>query len=341
MEVGKTCLPGVADDMIRISVIIPVFGVEKFIGKCVDSLSAQTFADAEYIFVDDATPDGSMKVLERTLSMKPDFAEKVKILHHKQNRGLPAARNTGLAEARGEYIIHCDSDDYMEPDMLEKMYSAAVGENADIVWSDWYLTFSRNERYMKEPAYTEASDALKAMLGGAMKYNVWNKLARKSLYEDNGISFPSGYAMGEDMVMMLLFACASKVCHVPDALYHYVKMNTVAISWTPSAEKYEALKHNVTHVTGFIRERYGAAMDRELAYLKLDAKFPFLIMAPDRERYRLWTEWYPETGRYIMQNKSVSCRRRLLQWFASKGQFWLVRLHYYLVCRLVYGIIYR
>ncbi len=330
-----------AGDMTKVSVIIPVYGVEKFIGKCAASLSAQTFGDAEYIFVDDATPDGSMKVLKRTLSMRPDFAEKVKILHHKQNRGLPAARNTGLAEARGEYILHCDSDDYMEPDMLEKMYSAAAGENADIVWCDWYLTFSRNERHMKEPSYTESSDALKAMLGGAMKYNVWNKLVRKSLYEDNGISFPAGYAMGEDMTMMLLFACASKVCHVPYALYHYVKMNTVAMSLTPSAEKYEALKHNVTYATDFIRAKYGAAMDRELACLKLDAKFPFLIMAPDRERYRLWTEWYPEAGRYIMQNKSVSCRRRLLQWFASKGQFWLVRLHYYLVCRLVYGIIYR
>ena len=189
--------------MPKVSVIVPVFNVEKFIGRCVRSLMMQTLSDVEFIFVNDATPDTSMAVLESILAEYPDRASQVKILAHEQNLGLPAARNTGLDAAHGEYIFHCDSDDFVESDMLESMYSSAKDNDADIVWCDWYLSFGQNERYMKQPSYDTASDALKGMLGGAMKYNVWNKLIRRRLYVDNGIVFPSGYGMGEDMTMMM------------------------------------------------------------------------------------------------------------------------------------------
>lgn len=325
----------------KVSVIVPVYKVETFIGRCAESLFSQTLADVEYIFVDDASPDGSMEVLEKVLVRHPDRKPHVRILRHECNKGLPAARNTGLVQASGEYIFHCDSDDYVEPDMLEVMYGAAADAGADIVWSDWYLTFSKNERYMPQPDYDTPEAALKGMLGGAMKYNVWNKLTRRSLYTDNAISFPSGYAMGEDMTMLLLFACASKVCHVPGAYYHYVKMNTGALTGSSSSEKYDALRHNVRMVENFLHERCGDRYDMELAFLKLEAKYPLLVAGAGRSRYRMWKEWYPEANRYIMKNRNVSLRSRLLQWCAAKGQFWIVRLHYILICRLVYGVIYR
>ena len=94
--------------------------------------------------------------------------------NHRQNKGLPAARNTGLAEASGEYIFHCDSDDFMELDMLESLYNKAKGCEADVVWCDFFLSFEKSERYMKQPEYTTPIDAVKAMLSGRMKFNVWN-----------------------------------------------------------------------------------------------------------------------------------------------------------------------
>lgn len=327
--------------MAKVSVIIPVYRVENFIGKCLDSLVSQTMDDVEYIFVDDASPDRSMEIVAQRMSENPVFASRSRILHHDVNKGLPAARNTGLAVASGEYVLHCDSDDYLEPEMIREMYSAAVEQSADIVWCDWFLTFSRDSRYMKEPDFTSADKALSCMLGGGMKYNVWNKLVRRRLYTDNGISFPDGHGMGEDMTMMMLFACASKVFHLRKALYHYVKMNVNAMGNSAGPERLAALDYNVRRTADFLKKYFGSRYDREIAFLKLQTKFPLLIMTDDWGNFRKWRSLYHDTDRYIMKNPYVSFRIRCVQWCASHGLFVLVSIHYILVCRLFYGVVYR
>ena len=108
---------------VKVSVIVPVYKVETFIVRCAESLLSQTMEDAEFIFVDDASPDGSMRLLEECIAMHPERHDRVKILRHERNRGLPAARNTGMAAASGEYIYHCDSDDFADACMLEKLYA--------------------------------------------------------------------------------------------------------------------------------------------------------------------------------------------------------------------------
>ena len=160
----------------KVSVIIPIYKVDRFIERCVVSLMEQTLNEVEYIFVDDASPDGSVSILHEVTERYPSRMECVKIVTHSENKGLPAARNTGLVEASGEYIFHCDSDDFVELDMLESLYNKAKECDADVVWCDFFLSFEMNERYMKQPEYKTSVEALKAMLSGAMKFNVWNKL---------------------------------------------------------------------------------------------------------------------------------------------------------------------
>lgn len=314
----------------KISVIIPIFKVEKFIERCVRSLMEQTLQEVEYIFVDDATPDKSIELLQECLALYPD--RKATILKHQQNQGLPTARNTGLALATGEYIFHCDSDDYVELTMLEELYYAAKTQNADIVWCDWYLTFAENERYMKQPSFDAPMEALKAMLSGGMKYNVWNKLVRRSLYTDNDIQFPAGYGMGEDMTMMMLFAHAQNVTYIPKAYYHYIKTNTNAFSQTYSDKHLVELKHNVQRIIDYMQNVYGEALEKELNFFKLDVKFPFLIAG----QYKRWAEWYPEANTYILQNKTISTRTRYIQWLASKRQYWVVGLYSWVLNNLVH-----
>lgn len=326
--------------MNAVSVIVPIYKVKEFISRCVVSLMEQTLSDVEFIFVDDATPDSSMEILQSVIDRYPERKKQCRILHHEQNKGLPAARNSGLEVAQGEYIFHCDSDDYVEKDMLEKLYDAAKKNDADIVWCDWYLSFNKNERYMKQPGYKTSVDALKGMLSGLMKFNVWNKLIRHSLYTDNKICFPSGYGMGEDMTIIRLFARAKKVVYVHEAFYHYVQQNSGAFCKTFSEKHLTDIRHNSSLVIEDLKQMFGNALDTELAFFKLDVKFPFLI-SDDSDRYALWKEWYPEANRYIMQNKRLSFRSRLVQWLAWKNQFWAVRLYYKLVYRLVYGVIYR
>ena len=321
----------------KVSVIIPIYKVEAFIKRCATTLMEQTLHEVEYIFVDDATPDRSIQILEEVVARYPERKGQVRVVHHDTNKGLPAARNTGLALATGEYIFHCDSDDYVEPTMLEDMYRSAIENESDIVWSDWYLTFAENERYMKQPCFGTPMEALKAMLSGGMKYNVWNKLVRRSLYTGNQIEFPAGYGMGEDMTMMMLFAHSNKVAYIPKAYYHYIKTNTNAFSQTYSEQHLVELKHNVQRVVDYMQEIFDNVLEKELNFFKLDVKFPFLIAG----QFKRWEEWYPEANKYILQNNSISGRSRYIQWLVSKKQYWLVWIYCQLLDKIVYGLIFK
>lgn len=324
----------------KVSVIIPIYGVESFIAKCARSLMEQTLEDIEYIFVDDSSPDKSMDILRQIIAEYPDKASRVKICIHDNNQGLPAARNSGLALATGEYIFHCDSDDFIDSKGLEQMYNFALAKDADIVWCDWFLSFEKNERYMKQPNYSTALAALKAMMCGGMKFNVWNKLVKRSLYIENSIRFPAGYGMGEDMTIIRLFACTKKVAYLPKAFYHYVKTNGNAISCTYSRRHLDDLIYNVEYTSQFVKSRYGNTLDKDIAFMKLEAKFPLLLLG-DYEKIKLWNRLYPESNSYIMENNYISLRSRLLQWFAYKKQYWVVWLYYVILKRVVYGILYR
>lgn len=324
----------------KVSVIIPIYKVEKFIERCVRSLMEQTLQEVEYIFVNDATTDNSVNVLKNVITEYVNRNFQITILEHEINKGLPAARNTGLQVATGKYVFHCDSDDFIELDMLEKLYRKAEETDADIVWCDWYLSFEKNERYMKQPDYDTPMEALKGILSGAMKYNVWNKLVKRSLYVENQIRFPEGYGMGEDMTMIRLFACAQKVAYLPEAFYHYVKLNGEAFTNTFSERHLRDIKHNVDETTVFLCNKVDIRIHPYIDYFKLNVKYPFII-SDKREMYQLWRCWYPEANDSIDTNPHSSLRSKVLQYAAMYKQYWVLWLHYKLVYKFVYGILYK
>lgn len=325
--------------MCKVSVIIPVYRVEGYIAQCALSLLNQTIHDIEFIFINDASPDDSMTILSDIVRRFPKTDSNVKIISHSYNMGLPSARNTGLKEAKGEYIFHCDSDDFVEPTMLEDLYNHAKENNADIVWCDWYLSLAHSERYMPQPSLSSPEEAVRAMLCGTMKFNVWNKLVKRELYINNNITFPDGYGMAEDMTMIMLFANAQTVSHLPKAYYHYVKTNGTAFSQTYSDRHLSELRYNLSRTESYIKAKYGNQMERELSIMKLEAKYPFLL-SNNTERLKLWNEWYPEADRFI-SDQSFSFRRRLPQIFAKRHLYFLVRVYSFLLNRIVYGLIYR
>ncbi|MBD5421701.1 MAG: glycosyltransferase family 2 protein, partial [Bacteroides sp.] len=139
---------------IAISVIVPVYGVEKYIERCVRSLFSQTMTEGvEFIFINDCTKDRSIELLTGIISEYPQLSPQVKIIHHPRNRGLAVARQTGLDAAQGEYILHLDSDDYFESDMLEMMYETAMANNSDVVVSDFFWSYKKVDVYQECPLY--------------------------------------------------------------------------------------------------------------------------------------------------------------------------------------------
>ncbi len=307
-----------------VSVIVPVYGVEGFVERCLESLLNQTWQDLEIIIVDDCTPDKSMNIVETVLQRHPSRIGVVRILHHSVNKGLPSARNTGLDVARGEYVFHFDSDDYAEEDMIEQMAVAAINTGADIIYSDWYLTYNNRDRYMTQPIVSNPSEALEAMLTGKMKYNVWNKLVRRSLYTSNGISFPDGYPMGEDMTMIRLMAVAKTVSYIPKAFYHYIKTNVGAMTANVTNAALEQINNNVVDTETFLKKRCKTD-ERLLSLFKLSVKYP-LLFTTDQCYYKIWNEWFCESGAYIA-DPVWSHRERLLQFMALHKIYAGLKLH--------------
>lgn len=322
-----------------ISIITPIYNVRPFVAKCVESLMNQTFKDVEFIFVDDASSDGSIDILNDIIMRHPE--KNVRVVHHEVNKGLPAARKTGFEAAIGDYILNCDGDDWVEPDMLESLYSAVVEKNADYAYCDFYLTYEHSERYQKCPEFSSPIEALKVgYLSGTAKYNVWNKLIRRSLYK--GTEFPVEHRKGgEDMIMFDVLSKANTIAYVPKALYHYIKYNENAISEKFSEQRLIDIRYNADHaITAVQKNCPQEDMTKEIAFFKLNVKLPFII-SDDPEKWKIWKGWYPEANSYILKNKHLPLRTRMIQWFASKNLWIVVKLYYMIFYKILYRFLYR
>lgn len=321
-----------------VSVILPIYKVKPFIERCVRSLMEQTLDDIEFIFVDDASPDESVDMAKRVVA---GYRRNVRFLTHPVNKGLPGARNTGLAAASGEFIYHCDSDDWLEPDMLEKMVKSARENHSDFVYCDFYLSFSEKERYMAQPHFSDKSDALQqGILTGMMKHNVWNKLIKRSLYTDYGIKSPEEHCKGgEDYMIVKLLRMATGVSHVCEALYHYNRTNVNAITKKNSERHFADIKANADDAIAFLTD-HPIPDPRFLQYFKLDIKLPFLFER-DRNQYRRWEVWYPESDAFIVSNPYQSWRTRLVEVLAKWRLYPLVSLYSWFIDKVYYGIFYK
>ena len=205
----------------KVSIVVPVYGVEKYIERCARSLFTQTFGDIEYIFVNDCTKDSSMQVLEFVMKDYP--ARNVRIINKEKNEGLPQARKTGVLASTGDFIMHIDSDDWVEHDIVEKLYARAMEEVADMVYCDWVEEYEdRSVLFSQHPMSIE--NYYKSILGFKSFSYVWNRLTKRELYD--GIEFPIPYMLEDFVITSQLVSKAMKVSLVQEPLNHYSKMNT-------------------------------------------------------------------------------------------------------------------
>ena len=213
---------------IKISVCIPVYGVEKYIERCARSLFEQTMTDGiEFIFVNDCTKDKSIAILERVLEEYPARKSQVKIIHHEQNSGLIAARNTGLAHAQGDYIIHCDSDDWVDLNMYKTMYNKAVETDADVVCCS-HIEEYKNKKKTFSPVLANTICEYIEKNTGSNFNSLWNKLYKSKIAQDKSLCLPKHIYMGEDILrnIQMLSRC-SKIAFSPEVYYHYERNETI------------------------------------------------------------------------------------------------------------------
>ena len=205
----------------KISVIVPIYNAENYLRRALDSLKAQSISDFEVIMIDDGSNDSSGSICDQYCNQDSRFN-----VIHKTNGGVSAARQTGLDAARGEYVIHVDADDWVEPNMLEELYKKAKETDADVVICDYYVNDSNNERYVTQcPSSLDAKTVL-GELFQQLHGSCWNKLAKRDCYSNYNIKFPEGLDFCEDLFSNVQIFCHNvTVSYLNKAFYHYFQNN--------------------------------------------------------------------------------------------------------------------
>ena len=203
-----------------ISIIVPVYNVEKYIEKCIDSIINQTYKNLEIILVDDGSKDNSGKICDEY--SKKD--SRIKVIH-KVNGGLSDARNHGLQIATGDYIGFVDSDDYIAEDMFETLYNLSEEKNADISIVSFYEYYNGKligVRDSKEEIIMNKIEAIKELLiDNRIQSYAWNKLFKKELFENQ--RFPTGKNFEDIATTLLLFEKSEKVVLYEEPKYYYLR----------------------------------------------------------------------------------------------------------------------
>lgn len=227
-----------------VSIIVPVYNVETFLSECLKSLSEQTYKEIQVILIDDGSTDNSSGILNEFIKK-----EARAILFRQENNGVAAARQKGLELAKGDYIIHCDSDDFFTIDAIEKLVNSAVSNDADIVLADYYIKYKN--KHIEVKVDIEGS-ALNQMLEGRLHGALWNKLIKKDALE--GVFFEPGINYMEDYLFLFraLNGKDLKIKKIDVPVYYYRMRagsytGTVSSSSIKSASKVVSIVESEAH----------------------------------------------------------------------------------------------
>ena len=312
---------------VKVSILVPVYNVEKYIGRCLESLFNQTFKNIEYIFVNDCTPDSSIKIIEESVRAY-HLEDKCKLIQHDVNHGISQTRNDCLKNATGDYILFVDSDDYIEYDMVESLLRTALKENADVTGCSYIEEFSDNCS-VKHPQhyYNNHIEMMKAITLLTIKGVLWKLLIKRDVILRNHLSFPKDNSVNEDYYFCCkLFYFSNTFAGVDKFLYHYVRYNPNNLT-KRSVENINSQVLAIIEIERFYREHdVYDSLKKELMKRKFLAKLPLLI---DRNCFDVerWRTVFPESN-IAWKELNLSLKHLLLFLLARSPISWIITLYY-------------
>lgn len=321
----------------KVSVIVPIYNVEPYLDRCMQSLIHQTLKDIEIILVDDGSPD-------RCPQMCDEYAQKdsrIKVIH-KKNAGLGYARNSGLEIATGEYVAFVDSDDYIKTNMYEELYNNTIGKDLDAVFGGFYIesykgiwTASKEVNEMKLFQTKQIQSFLLDMIACApsipqeRKYemSVWHSIYKKEIIDKYNIRFLSEREIAsEDIPFQIDFLSkSSKIMYVPQNYYYYC-LNSTSLTKTVKPEKFEAIKcllsciqQKINTTEGKLRAQrlfigYSRVLLTHIVYNKLPHTEQYLrnIMSDNiwsnifqSYHYSYFSSWYQKWTYFLIIHKQI------------------------------------
>lgn len=225
----------------KVSIIVPVYNAETYLHLCVGSLLGQTLSNFEILLIDDGSLDKSGEICDEYVTKD----SRIRVFH-KENGGVASARQCGIDNAIGEYTIHADPDDWVEPTMIEELYNTAKEEHADMVICDFYKNQGNKQYYISQhPKCIDAPTILCQILSQQLHGSCCNKLVKRSLYSKYEIAFPHNISLWEDFyINCRLLMQDIRVAYLGKAFYHYVQhTNTNSITHTPSTANIRSLRY--------------------------------------------------------------------------------------------------
>ena len=234
------------EHQIKVSILVPFYKVENYVGRCVESLFTQTYKNIEYVFVNDCTPDGSMEVINEKID-KYGMTDKCKMIIHEQNQGISSSRNDCLDNMTGDYFLFIDSDDYIDRDMVELLVEAAVKENADISGCGYIEEYADHSVEHPQKYTNDHDEMMRAITLLTIKGVMWKLLVRSTIvteHKDEVRFIPDRNMVDDYFFCCQIFYYAQRFAGVDRCMYHWIQYNP----------------NNYTHTTIFAVESQAAAI---------------------------------------------------------------------------------
>lgn len=321
--------------MPSVSVIIPIFKAESSIERCARSLFEQTLDSVEFIFIDDCGDDESFPILSRVLDAYPERKSQTIIHRMGQNSGTAAVRKQGFSLSSGKYIIHCDSDDWVEKDAYESMYNKCVAEDLDMVISDYWQDVFDTHNYWGQQF--DGEDLIRMLLNNHLSSGLWNKMVRRDIYAMDDFIFPSENIC-EDFVYSIQFILAShKVGFIHKGLYHYVyNPNSILHNYSieGAIERHRQICSNIGLSLGLLESKsLSKKYEDYIVCQKFLVKKGLINYLNDSAIYDLWRHTFGEINWKLLFVKTIS--------FADKVTYVFCTLKVYATAKKLINIVKR
>lgn len=308
----------------KISVIVPVYNTEKYLHRCIDSILSQTFEDFELLLIDDGSTDNSGMICDEYANRD----SRIKVFH-KSNGGLTSARNHGLKYATGVWIAHIDGDDWIAPDMFDKLIEKAEEDNADIVFCDFYFAYSESKIIYRTYDWEKQGNDGLAHYIASVWTTVWCSIQRRSLYIDYKLQSPDGICFCEDFDLMVRLCFFSKtISKVTTPLYYYRQRESSIIHSNNLCFMSDEL-WVYSDIINFFKEHnvYNNYILRAMSWRALKASQD---LALNKDSFEEFINYHPEKKAFIKGCPFIDIKLKIIMWLATHNIKWgaiaLIRL---------------
>lgn len=314
--------------MIKVSVIVPVYNVEKYLAKCLDTVCNQTFSDYEVVIINDGSPDNSEKIIN-------DYIKKYNNIKYykKKNGGLSDARNYGISKSNGKYLMFIDSDDYVSNDMVEKLYNKIEEEKADMALCNYILIKpdkSEYKNYNYNPGTTNIYKNKKILLN---KQTACNKIYKKELFND--LLFDKGKYYEDLRIMIKLYSKCNRIAFIDDFCYYYVERNNSIMHDCDVEKNFEIVDAINSIMNYYKNEKIYDNFFQEIEFIMIDnviiSNFVRIICSNNNYKFHLgkYLSFIEDNFPNYKKNsyiKELAFKRKLVFFLNSRKLYFITRL---------------